>query len=479
MGSPVLLTLGPARTGWCALLVTTAARAVLAVLAGLVVWSVLPVALGWHSTVTVSGSMLPRIEPSDVVVSAPLDPGTDLRAGWIVLVDSPAQPGTLLVHRVVEVREDGSAITRGDANAEPDSDPVAREDVLGLARLRVPYVGRPFLWWHDGHALTPGALGTGLGLLLVVLLAEWYRQGPEEWDDQHDQDDRADRAGRAAAADPTGVPDRLRGPAVGVLSLLPVLLPVALALLLGASAVLPGAGAVLAPASAAYRSTTSTSPYSATAAWYSCQRAPLAHGPVLAWRLDETGGTTAADASGTGNTGTYHGGPALAQGRACGTDTGTSVRLDGIDDFVVSTTAYTAPSVYTVELWFSTTTTSGGKLIGFESGTTAWGWSYDRMVYMRNDGRLVCGAGPSITIASSAAYNDGAWHHVAATMSAAGMRLYVDGAQVGSSTNTVSQSFSGYWRIGSGGLSGWPGTPSSEKFAGYVDDVAGHHAARY
>ena len=51
---------------------------------------------------------------------------------------------------------------------------------------------------------------------------------------------------------------------------------------------------------------------------------------------------------------------------------------------------------YSTELWFKTTTTTGGKLIGFGNSSTGTSSSYDRHVYMRNDGRLVFGAYPGI-----------------------------------------------------------------------------------
>ncbi|TIC85529.1 LamG-like jellyroll fold domain-containing protein [Nocardioides sp. GY 10127] len=486
MGSPVLLTRYLDRAGWLALLLTSAARACLVVLATLVLWSVLPVALGWYSTVTMSGSMTPRIEPGDVVLSEPLDADATLRRGCILLVRSPAQPGTLLVHRMVG-RAPGDAIrTRGDANPEVDSDPVPRADVLGEAKLLVPYVGRPYVWWHSGHPLTPGAVGTAAVLVLLVLLSGWYRHDeprpPGPWWR------RGPGSRRRADA---GLPSRVR---TG-------LVPAARgALLLGGVSVLavlvvrltPVPLHVVAPttAQAAWKGTTSNPTSALDAGYYSCSRAPKKHSSVLFWKLDETSGSVVNDSSGTGNHGVYYGGVTLGQSKACATDSGTAVRLDGSSGYAVSSTAYSGPTQFSLELWFKTTTTAGGKLIGFESALAGWGWSYDRQVWMHDDGTLSFGVG-STTVTTSSAYNDGAWHLVDATFSSTGgMHFYLDGAQVGSSANTVSQSFTGWWRIGYGGLSGWPGHPTSEFFGGTLDDVvvydspltatevAGHYAAR-
>jgi hypothetical protein len=73
-----------------------------------------------------------------------------------------------------------------------------------------------------------------------------------------------------------------------------------------------------------------------------------------------------------------------------------------------------------------------------------------RHVYMENGGQLTFGVwtGQANTITSPRSYNDGAWHQVVATQSAAGMILYVDGKPVGTNPQTQAQDYAGYWRIG-------------------------------
>ena len=46
------------------------------------------------------------------------------------------------------------------------------------------------------------------------------------------------------------------------------------------------------------------------------------------------------------------------------------MRLDGSTGVVYSTTAVANPQTFYVQLWFATTTTLGGKLIGFGNGTS-------------------------------------------------------------------------------------------------------------
>ena len=62
---------------------------------------------------------------------------------------------------------------------------------------------------------------------------------------------------------------------------------------------------------------------------------------------------------------------------------------------------------------------------------------------------------------------------VTATMSSAGMRLYVDGVLVGSRTDTTAgEPYLGYWRLGGDNLDGWPSRPPTRNFIGSVDEVA-------
>jgi hypothetical protein len=140
---------------------------------------------------------------------------------------------------------------------------------------------------------------------------------------------------------------------------------------------------------------------------------------------------------------------------------------------VVDPTAMAAPTSYSIGTWFKTTTTKGGKLIGFGNNNRAPSTSYDKHIYMTNAGKLVFGVytGSTQTISSSASYNDGKWHQVVATQGPTGMKLYVDGAQVASGNVTTNQSFTGYWRVGGDTLTSWPSAPTSSFFAGSIADV--------
>jgi hypothetical protein len=201
--------------------------------------------------------------------------------------------------------------------------------------------------------------------------------------------------------------------------------------------------------------------------------------PFQYLRLGEASGTAAADASGNGRTGLYQGTVTLGQAGAIAGDANTAVLLGGsgtTNGYVTqqSTTAVTNPTTFSVELWFKTATTTGGKLIGFGGARTGNSDQYDRNLYMTNTGTLVFGAwaGKATTISSTARYNNNAWHHAVGTLGSGGMALYVDGARVASGTNTVAQAYNGYWRVGGDNLNLWPSRPTSDYFKGTVDEAA-------
>ncbi|WP_124270632.1 LamG domain-containing protein [Streptomyces sp. ADI96-02] len=200
-----------------------------------------------------------------------------------------------------------------------------------------------------------------------------------------------------------------------------------------------------------------------------------ADGASLYWRYDEGGATFAHDSSGERNNGFLRNGPAYRQTPAAVAGPSTAIGFNGSDEYAYSNRQHAQPTRFSVETWIRTTTTRGGKIIGFGNMTQQNSTRDDKHVYMRNDGRLVFGVNSAgaRTVATSAAYNDGAWHHVVATQGTWGMSLYVDG-QLRASNILVSgnENYPGYWRVGGDSLSGWPNRPTSDFFAGQIDETA-------
>jgi signal peptidase I len=145
----------------------TISMLVLTTAASLAVWVVLPwVFLGWSPTLVTSGSMTPVISPGDEVMLRPAQQD-ELVPDTVVLYDRP-DTGRIL-HRIVQVLPDGTFRTQGDANASPDSQPVRRSDIRGVAVLAVPWVGRPSLWLHEQRYLL--VIATGVVVVALVALS--------------------------------------------------------------------------------------------------------------------------------------------------------------------------------------------------------------------------------------------------------------------------------------------------------------------
>ncbi len=151
-------------------------------------------------------------------------------------------------------------------------------------------------------------------------------------------------------------------------------------------------------------------------------------------------------------------------------DGNTAMTFNGSNATLSTQTPRQGLQTLSLELWFSTRSTAGGKLIGFGDQRTGLSNSYDRHIWLDPSGRVRWGVWPltGFELASPTTYNDGQWHHVAATVGATGMQLYVDGRLVASRTDGIqAQVMTGYWRIG--GDRTWSGAPY---FTGSIDEVA-------
>jgi PKD repeat protein len=194
--------------------------------------------------------------------------------------------------------------------------------------------------------------------------------------------------------------------------------------------------------------------------------------PSVYYRVDETTGSVATDQSGNVNSGNYAGGFTLGVSSPV-TATGSAVTFNGTTGTLASSVLGAAPAVYSEEVWFKTTSTTGGKLIGFGSSRSGSSSTHDRNLYMLGNGKLVFGTKTGTTInaaTSSSSYNDGKWHYAAATQGPSGMALYVDGVSVATNSATTATSFNGYWRLGGDSLSGWGADNSF--FKGTLDEGA-------
>ena len=114
--------------------------------------------------------------------------------------------------------------------------------------------------------------------------------------------------------------------------------------------------------------------------------------PDLYWRLDDASGTTAADSSRYNSPGTYSGAGITYHAASTVTGpSGTGVAFNGSTGTVGSNSTYINPTSYSEEAWFRTTSTAGGKIIGFGSSRSGNSVTHDRDVYLLSTGQLVFG----------------------------------------------------------------------------------------
>ncbi|MFE5539243.1 LamG-like jellyroll fold domain-containing protein [Streptomyces sp. NPDC056492] len=203
-----------------------------------------------------------------------------------------------------------------------------------------------------------------------------------------------------------------------------------------------------------------------------------ADGAGLYWRYDDVVSPYVADSSVAGNTsGVQLNAPALRQTPGAISGASTAMGFNGTSQQVYSDHRQTVGNTFSIETWFKTNTTRGGKLVGFGSNTDRSSGSYDKQIYMTNNGRLVFGvsngSARTITTGLFDTYNDNKWHHVVGTLGAGGMELIVDGQSKGTLNNvTSSVAYEGFWHVGGDNLSGWPNKPTSNFFAGQIDETA-------
>jgi hypothetical protein len=138
------------------------------------------------------------------------------------------------------------------------------------------------------------------------------------------------------------------------------------------------------------------------------------------WKLDETAGTTVADAGGDGHAGTLAGNPKWTQGVLGG-----ALEFDGKGDYVDLGAAgdFDTTDRITVCAWVKVNAFDVDWQTIIAKGDTAWRLSRDQ----GNNLHFACtGLWPE-WVRGSANVNDGQWHHVAGVYDGAELRLYIDG----------------------------------------------------
>lgn len=192
------------------------------------------------------------------------------------------------------------------------------------------------------------------------------------------------------------------------------------------------------------------------------------------WHLNQNPSGTPpqmVDASGSNNNGTIHGG--MSVNNSIDAVIGKGITIDGIDDYISTQEQFGNPQEFSISLWFKTTSVEGGRIIGFGDMQIGQSNNYDRHIYMDSSGIIHFGMGyENKIISSSVPYNDGEWHHITASLSSAGMRLFIDGVRESYRYSYEPAHIWGYWKIGYDNLQGWPDSPSDYYWQGDLDEIA-------
>ena len=154
---------------------------------------------------------------------------------------------------------------------------------------------------------------------------------------------------------------------------------------------------------------------------------------LIGWyKYDQTSGTTAADSSGYGSSGTVINGATWTTGNR-----GNAVDLDGTNDYsALPAGVVSNANTATLSAWVNLdTVTNWMRIFDFGSGTSTY---MNLMPKNGSNGKIrfaIRNNGSSEQIIDGqSALATGGWHHVAVTLNGATGTLYVDGLQVGQNT---------------------------------------------
>lgn len=198
----------------------------------------------------------------------------------------------------------------------------------------------------------------------------------------------------------------------------------------------------------------------------------LADSPLLYWRLGDASGTTAADASGNGRTGTYNGTPTLGATSLLATDSNTAVQFDGTNDYVNRAASLMSASAQgSFEFWVKASTPGVDAVIMQATGGSAGSFTDVRAsaTVAGNIEVVVNPSGSGSVVLSFAGALDNAPHHIVITYndSTDNVRAYLDGSLADSDIHSVASSVLNISSVGVGATAS-----GSTFFAGVLDEVA-------
>lgn len=107
-----------------------------------------------------SGSMSPTINLNSMIVVEELRP-EEVAVGDIITYYGHNK-SSRITHRVMDIEDNGTLITKGDANEVDDPIPLEGEKVIGKVVYIIPYIGKIFRFLNTKY---------GIALLITIAIA--------------------------------------------------------------------------------------------------------------------------------------------------------------------------------------------------------------------------------------------------------------------------------------------------------------------
>ena len=185
--------------------------------------------------------------------------------------------------------------------------------------------------------------------------------------------------------------------------------------------------------------------------------------PAAYWRLGESSGTSAADASGNGRTVTLTGGVTLGQAGGIAPEPDgtrdTAALFDGASGFGTSTSFTAFAGAVTLEAWVNPNVATTPTIVTILRGPDGTSPRIERTAAGLALFLWLTSAGPSDSLTSTSLPQN-TWSHIVGTHDGTTARLYVNGVQVASKASTLKAGIAGTWVLGrlfTGDLRYWPG----------------------
>ena len=122
-----------------------------------------PNLIGYKGFAVISGSMEPEIHVGSIVYTKPVE-FNDLEVGDII--GYKISEDTMVTHRIVSIdEEEGTVITKGDANEAEDANPVNKENIVGKVNLILPLLG-----YISIYAKTPLGIAAVCAIIAILII---------------------------------------------------------------------------------------------------------------------------------------------------------------------------------------------------------------------------------------------------------------------------------------------------------------------